>query len=121
MMNNPPLHFLIQSRQQVWSTVPNLSESSFDGWLRERAKQPHSTESWVLTKPEATAQRAKLDSDKPGDEAGDQTDGLIGSCTSLKVFDILLMLSVIILSILNIFAYKRNTVPQIPEITKEMS
>ncbi len=31
-----------------------------------------------------TAQQAKLDSDKFGDEAGDQTGGLIESCTRLN-------------------------------------
>ncbi len=71
----------IQSSLQVWSAaaeLPNLS-----GWaavsglaaltrtVRARYASPHSPP-------------AKLDSDKFGDEAGDETGGLIESCTRLK-------------------------------------
>ncbi len=47
-----------------------------------------------LAKPGTAAHRAKLDSEKFGDEAGDQTGGVIESCTHL-MFSIALMPPVI--------------------------
>ncbi len=63
--DDPSPNFIVH---QVWSTaeLPNLSESSLAGGLRRRP------------------QRIKLDSDRFGGKAGDQTRGLIESCTRLN-------------------------------------
>ncbi len=76
---------MIQSSQQVWSAaeLPDLSESSLAGGLWGLAASPNGQ------RPSASeagdrSPRAKLDSDKFGDEAGDQSGGLIEPYTRLK-------------------------------------
>ncbi len=49
----------------------------FGGWAVTRSRLSEA-------KPQTAAEQAKLDSDKFGDEAGDQTGGLSESCTRLK-------------------------------------
>ncbi len=62
---------VIQSSQQVWFTADllNSSESVWFGGLRFQASLALSV------------RPAKLDTGKFGDETGDQTGGLIESCT----------------------------------------
>ncbi len=79
---------MIQSSLQDWpaTELPNLPwSSSLAGWLWGWAQRARMVGGWGLAKPETAVHRAKLDSaDKFGVEAGDQTGGLIGSCTRLR-------------------------------------
>ncbi len=69
-----PSRFMIQSSQQVWSAGGGGCQVCLNPvW-------------WVSGEGERSDHRAKLDSDKWGDEAGDQTFGLIESCTRLKFY-----------------------------------
>ncbi len=54
-----------------------LPESSLAGGLLGRTQRAGLDEVWALAKSETAAHRATPDSDKFGDEAGDETGGLI--------------------------------------------
>ncbi len=59
---------MVQSSQQVWSTAEGAEPSRRPVGLDARAHSPPT----------------RLDSDKFGDEAGDQTGGLIELCSHLN-------------------------------------
>ncbi len=80
-----PSHFMIQSSHQVWSTaeLPNFAWIQFGGYAaKASAASPIGRR--LSANGAGTAGRAKLDSVKFGDEAGDQTVGLIESCIRLR-------------------------------------
>ncbi len=77
---------MIQSSPQVWPGVAKFLSIQFGGWaVRASVTNPNGRQV-KLAKPETAVHRAKRDSDKLGDEAGDQTGGYALKVRSLKVF-----------------------------------
>ncbi len=79
--DDTPSHFMIQTRQQVWSTaeLPNLSETSMAGRLWGRLQRARSVEAWALAKPETAPIEPNFLTNLETKQ--DQTGGLIASFT----------------------------------------